>query len=325
MKELIFKPFIPQTIMLVLCLIMLIVVLINRKSVINRILIIVILYIISQRPMLLTKSKDSTVFDSSMFDITFVIDRTISMNAIDVNNDTRLNAAKKDCYKIIKSFKDAYFNILVFDKNPEILYPLTKELDIIDALINDMDVVNPNYINNQVSLNVPYEELKNYLETPKRNDEAKKIVFFISDGEINSSDTIDLDFSQYRSIAHLIDNGAVLGYGTENGAKMLIKQQILQRNSNIVYVDKNGYLLDGTQTAISKYNGNNLKKLADNMKIQYLHVDNQSVIDNLINNLVDEYKPSDNEKELEKDLYYYFSYVLLFLLYVELFNYKRSA
>ena len=88
--------------------IMIVVVILNRKNIINRLLIIILLFIITQRPAL---TKDLS-YDTKMFDILFVIDRSTSMNAVDINNDTRLNAVKKSINAIKDKFNEAYFTII---------------------------------------------------------------------------------------------------------------------------------------------------------------------------------------------------------------------
>ena len=321
MSNISFKPCISLGIAIVIGIIMIIIIILNKKNIINRILIIVVLFVFMQRPIIKNVVYDT---NSSMYDIMFVIDRTTSMNAVDINNDTRLNAAKKSIFTIIDSFKNAYFTILTYDMYPEILYPLTREMDIIEGLINGMDVVNPNYVTTIVSLNAPYKELKKYLETEKRDKNVKRLVFFISDGEINSSDAKALDFSNYKSLANLIDDGAVLGYGTELGGKMLIKQKINDTNNN-KYVDENGYLLDGDNVAISKYNEKNLKSLANNIGLEYVHVDNATKIKYVIERMVIERMGDRSETEKYTDLYYYLAFILLILFMIELYHSRRVA
>ena len=266
--------------------------------------------------------EDDTTINGENYDVTFVVDRTISMNAIDMNGDTRLNAAKKDCNRIIDYFKDAYFTILIYDEFPDSVYPLTKETDIIKNIFADMDVVSPNYITNSPSLNVPKDELKNLLTSTKRHENLKQIVFFISDGEIKSDDSKDLDFSQYKEIADLIDGGAVLGYGTEKGEKIAIKQKLwLITAQESDYIDKNGYLKGSDGLAIAKYNENNLQNLASNIGLDYVHVTDSSLLKSELEKIVKDINAK--EKIQYKDLDYYFSWLLLLLIFYELL-YNRS-
>ena len=324
MNNLIFKPCVSLEIMIVLSLVMLFIVMLSKKNIINRILIIILVFIISQRPMLEFPIDDDITIDGENYDVTFVVDRTISMNAIDMNGDTRLNAAKKDCNRIIDYFKDAYFTILIYDKYPDSVYPLTKETDIIKNIFADMDVASPNYITNSPSLNVPKDELKNLLTSTKRHENVKQIVFFISDGEIKSNDSKDLDFSQYKEIADLIDGGAVLGYGTEEGEKIIIKQKLwLTTAQESDYIDKNGYLKGSNGLAIAKYDENNLKNLASNIGLDYVHVTDSSLLESELDKIAKNGSANKNNQVVTKDLIYYFSWILLLLLFYELF-YNRS-
>ena len=320
--NLVLKPSIPIIIMIGISFLMILIIILMKKNIINRILIVLLIIIISQRPMLETEKDIQKSVDTDNLDILFLVDRTISMNAIDVNGGTRLDAAKKDCYKIIDYFKNAYYTVWVYDKYPESKYPLTNETDIIKSIFLDMDVVNPNYVSNSPSLNVPFEELENFLNSKKRNSGVERIVFFISDGEIKSDNSNDHNFERYKSVASLIDNGAVLGYGTEKGERVKIKQELWTSNKTSDYLDKDGYLLGNNGLAIVGYNENNLKKLSTNIGLDYIHVTNSSVLEKKIEQIGKKYEKDVPIPIINIDLTNYFIGALLVLFFIELFYYR---
>ncbi len=306
--KLIFMPFVDKEFMINFSVIMLIIVLINRKHIINRILMIILLFIISQRPIILQENEQESQYDSKLLDIIFVVDRTVSMNAIDVDNNTRLEAIKKDCNKIIETFPDSYYLLMLFDTFPNIEYPLVNEIGILKEMINNIDIVRPNNVNGVATLKAPYEELKNVLKTPKRDRNVKRIVFFMSDGEVNSSNKEDKDFSGYKDISSMIDNGMVIGYGTASGAKIKVKDTFLN-NGN----------------AISKIDENNLKTFASNLKIDYIHRINSNDIEKKLEDIkkIIENDNTDDKINIKGELYSYFTGALLVLLLLELLYYRR--
>ena len=306
--NLIFMPFVDKDAMIIFSVIMLIIVLINRKHIINRILMIILLFIISQRPIILQENEQESQYDSKLLDIIFVVDRTVSMNAIDVDNNTRLEAIKNDCNKIIETFPDSYYLLMLFDTFPNIEYPLVNEIDILKEMINNIDIVRPNNVNGVATLKAPYEELKNVLKTPKRDENVKRIVFFMSDGEVNSSKTEDKDFSCYKDLSSMIDSGIVIGYGTASGAKIKVKDTFLN-NGN----------------AISKIDENNLKNVASNLKIDYIHRINSNDIEKKLEDIkkIIENDNTDDKINIKGELYSYFTGALLVLLLLELLYYRR--
>ena len=306
--NLIFMPFVDKEFMINFSVIMLIIVLINRKHIINRILMIILLFIISQRPIILQENEQESQYDSKLLDIIFVVDRTVSMNAIDVDNNTRLEAIKKDCNKIIETFPDSYYLLMLFDTFPNIEYPLVNEIGILKEMINNIDIVRPNNVNGVATLKAPYEELKNVLKTPKRDRNVKRIVFFMSDGEVNSSNKEDKDFSGYKDISSMIDNGMVIGYGTSSGTKIKVKDTFLN-NGN----------------AISKIDENNLKTVANNLKIDYIHRINSNDIEKKLEDIkkIIENDNTDDKINIKGELYSYFTGALLVLLLLELLYYRR--
>lgn len=306
--NLVFMPFVDKEAMITFSVIMLLIVLVNRKHIINRILMIILLFIISQRPIIIQENEQVSQYDSKLLDIIFIVDRTVSMNAIDVDNNTRLEAIKKDCNKIIETFPDSYYLLMLFDTFPNIEYPLVNEIGILKEMINNIDIVRPNNVSGVATLKAPYEELKNVLKTPKRDRNVKRIVFFMSDGEVNSSNKEDKDFSDYKDISSMIDNGMVIGYGTASGAKIKVKDTFLN-NGN----------------AVSKIDENNLKTVASNLKIDYIHRINSNDIEKKLEDIkkIIENDNTDDKINIKGELYSYFTGALLVLLLLELLYYRR--
>ena len=316
-NTIVFKPIISLGIVLPYIIILMVIVILNRKHIINRALILLLVLIISQRPML--KDKDEITYNLN-FDILFVIDNTVSMNAEDANGRLRLDAVKRDCKQIIKEFAGSNFAIITYANIAQVKYPYTTELATIEDIIDRMKVIDPNYATGS-SLDLPYDYMQILLESSSKKEKHKRIVFFIGDGELTKNDNSS-DLTKYQKIKDLINGGAVLGYGTAEGAKVKIYDSIVLNK----VVDSNGYLLDGKtmQPAISKMNENNLKKIANNLGVNYYHMVDSSKLKTQIEAIKQEVEEEENddEEKLDKDIYYYFSGALLILLLIELFHYR---
>ena len=321
MKDLIFKPIISLPIMITFTIVMLVIVIINRKHFINRMIILVLLLIISQRPMLKNKAGLTYKLD---IDVLFVIDNTASMNAIDVNNDTRLKAVINDCKHVIDKLEGASYAVVTFGNFSQVRMPFTNDAGDIQEIISGIKITDPTYAVGS-SLDLPYEDIKTLLTSSKDKEEHHTVLLFISDGELTTEEKNAMNLGKYKDLVDLIDSGAVLGYGDANGGKIRITESLAKKS----LVDSEGYLLDKTkspyQAAISKIDENNLKDLASNLSVDYIHMDKTSKINSLLDEIIKSAtKDKDDTEYSNKDLYYYFSMTLLIFLFIELLYYRRN-
>ena len=94
-------------------------------------------------------------------------------------------------------------------------------------------------------MNVVYDEMKTMLLSSDNKEGRMTIVLFITDGEI----TDDSELQSYKELSQYVDGGAVLGYGTDKGGKML---------------DRYGSYIRDPQTyddAVSKIDEKNLRQI----------------------------------------------------------------
>ena len=324
-SKLIFKPIIPLSTMIPFTIILLIVVLINRKHIINRILILLLLLIVSQRPMLKDQDDVSYVLN---FDVMFVIDTTVSMNATDMSNGTRLDAVKRTANYIIEELPGSKFSIITFDNDAFVKYPFTSDIAVIEDVLKSLKTVDPNYALGS-SLSSPSEYMKMLVESAiqadKNHDEKRqRIVFFMSDGELNNEERVKTNLAEYNGLSDMIDNGAIIGIGTPEGGKMQVISSVNMNN----LVDSKGYLLDNSVNppvvAISKMDENNLKAVATKLELDYFKLDSNKISEKIeeIKNMKDE--DEDEDEKNDKDIYYYFTFAALILTLYELFYYRRN-
>ena len=155
--------------------------------------------------------------------------------------------------------------------------------------------------------------LEQELKSSTKREGRERVVFIMSDGENNNNErTEDL-----TSLSKYIDNGAVLGYGTTSGGTMKVKYV----NYDVTYET----VTDMGSPAVSRLDESNLRKIASDMNIDYIYMDDTSNIDNKLDKIDDiELTSEVNKNSNYADIYYYFAFVLSVLFIVEAFIDKRS-
>ena len=307
-------PIIPIWIMLIICILLFFLIKKDKKN-INFFIIIILLFLINLRIMI--PSKNGEVLSNNL-DVLFVIDNTISMLAEDYNgNSTRLDAVKEDCKHIIQELNGANFSIITFNNNAKIVTPFTKDNNLTIQAINTIFPIEELYAKGS-SLNAPIESVTNMLEAFNDKDDNSKIIFFISDGEITSEDKLE----SYSKVKKLVNNGAVLGYGTETGGYMRYKDR---------YSGEYEYIMDKTNypynKAISKIHEKNLKKIANDIGINYIHMDNQKNINQKLTEIKNNSNYNLESRDISSfdDTYFILLIPLIIMLIIELNKYRRNA
>jgi hypothetical protein len=312
------SPIIPIIIMIPLCIILITLVIIKNKkvdSLICRIIIIVLLFIINLRIMI--PSSTNVAIIATNLDVLFVIDNTISMIAEDyANNAPRLSAVKEDCKYIVNKLVGARFSVISFNNTSQIITPYTKDSNLTSEAINSIQIMDDFYAKGS-SLNIPLNDMISSVKSSSSKPDRYCIIFFISDGEITNEDKLK-SFTELNKYVH---NGAILGYGTTKGGYMKITDKYTNETSYLE--DKSNYPYT---KALSKLDETNLKKIAQDIKIDYIHMNDQSIIDNKLKEIT---KKINNENADNKiiysytDIYYIFAIPLCLLLIYELICYKR--
>lgn len=304
-------PIIPIWIMLIICISLIIYIIIKKRDLLQ-ILIIILLFIINLRIMI--PSNNSKTIKNNL-DILFVIDNTISMNALDYNgSNTRLSGVKEACNYIIDELNGSRFSVITFDNTSRIVTPYTYDANITREAISIMTPINELYAKGS-SIDVSLDSIMYSLKNSKKKNDNNRIIFFISDGENTSNNSI----KSFKSISKYISDGAVLGYGTKKGGYMKDESEYAT----------NEYIMDYTSTnfgkAISKIDEKNLKEIANDMIVDYIHVTNSNDINSKIKQIKNKTKSTleSNDKSSYDDIYYIFVIPLLILLFIEFDRFRR--
>lgn len=312
----IINPIIPIWLMAVICVILLV---LKRKGTIpyiRQIFIVVLIFIINLRVMVPDESVGSKAIELDAY-VLFVVDDTISMLAQDYNGNTeRLTAVKEDVSYIIDELYGARFSVIAFNNEAKLMSPFTNDDDFAKSVINSIYPLDELYAKGS-SMNVSKELLINTAKGAYEKGDGSVIVFFISDGEINNEDKL----SSFEEASSYIDNGAVLGYGTDEGGKMYIKSYY----SDEITAVKDSYA--SSKDAISKIDEENLKNIARDMGLSYLNMNDKGNIDSIIKSIKNTSNVSQRDASSAgyKETYYIFVIPLLLLLIYEFINYKRRA
>ena len=303
-------PIIPIGIMAIISLISILMIKRKKKSLNYRqVLIIILLFVTNLR---IAFPIDNATIRSNNLDVLFVIDNTISMLAEDYkDNQTRLSAVKQDCNYIIDNLNGARFSIITFNNSSQIITPFTYDTFNIKSSLDIIKPIDKVYAKGS-SLNKPYDDILNSLKRVQKDSDRVKIIFYMSDGEI----TDDSKIASFTEIRKYINNGAILGYGTSKGGYM--------KNENYYVVD-NEYIIDPTsnnyEKALSKIDESNLQAIAKDLKIDYIHMEKQSNIDNKLKELKKAIaiQDTDTNQTTYKETYYI---PLSILLMLEFSKYK---
>ena len=248
---------------------------------------------------------DQAGIETRNLDVLFVLDTTISMWAEDYNGTAeRMEGAKADCAYIMEKLAGANFGLIRFDNRGQILAPFTQDTRNVSDAFDTISAPDRQYARGS-DLSAPYSVMEDLLESSSDKENRKTIVFFLSDGEL----TNDAELISYTGLAHYIDDGAVLGYGTRQGGRM-------REGSYSEYVadPKTGDI------ALSRIDENNLKRLAADMDIDYVYMEQPSAIDDKLNYIRLVARTTVGEAKIDTfdDTYYHYVFPLLLLLVVEL-------
>lgn len=280
----------------------------STLALLRRLAILALSGIIALRPM---TEEHGTDMQLSNLDILFVLDTTLSMWADDGYEDTRIDSAKNDIEGIMEELPGANFALITFRNESTVVSPFTQDADTILRYLKSITVPDRYYVAGS-RMDVPYYDIESMLISSDRKENRQTILFFMSDGEDTSTDQTPYS---YEEMATLIDGGAVLGYGTDQGGTM---------------IDKYGYEIHSSYTFAvgrSYLDDDNLSDIADDLGLEYIHMKRESAINPVIDDIADlsgTVTENNSDYTYLKDTYYRYVPYLAALLVLELMAGIRS-
>lgn len=334
----IINPIIPIWLMTIICVILIILILYSKQvknrnfkekklikyyilNICTKISIVILLFIMNLRFMI--PNGESTVINSDL-NILFVVDKSVSMRALDYNGkNERFEAVINDCCYIVDELSSCKFSIITFGNTAQRLIPFTNDTDMVQAELKAISIENDFYAQGS-SMNLVKDILEKTLkeEYQRKKEESKIIVFFITDGEITKEGEVLESFS---NMGKYISNGAIMGYGTTAGGKMINSLYTDQPNNKFYYIyyyDENYEMV----TAVSKLDEKNLKQIGNDLGIDYIQMSKQNNIDYKISEIKQQiYNSQTSEEKISSysDIYYYFAIPLVILLIIDFIIKKR--
>ncbi len=313
------KPMIPLVIVipLMLALLLVYVIMVMRKKekliytilrIANVVVILAMAFLVNLR--IMDKKYDSQI-EMKNLDVLFVVDTTISMWAEDYDgSNPRMEGVMKDAEYIIDELTGSNFGLIRFDNRGQILAPFTQDHGTVRDALSTIKMPDRYYATGS-SLNNSYDDMKSLLESSNQKDGRMTVLFYISDGEITDGSKL----MSFKELEPLIDAGAVLGYGTTKGGKM-----------KDTY---GGYMYDNetNDKAVSKIDENNLKQIANDMDIDYIHMKSTANVKYLVESI-----KNGSSLTIEKadtvsyeDTYYIYAIILGAVLFINLIVFIRRG
>lgn len=281
-----------------------------------KIIAIILIFVINLRPMVYVGDEEVVLND---LDVLIVIDTTISMNGQDMElgKKTRLDKVKEDATEIINSLAGSRFALITFDNSSRVMIPFTSDarsvLDAIDALkVKDYYMANPSN---------PSFAIKSMEELLQRNgDNRQRAVFYFSDGEPTDGKSVE----SFAGLKKFVNNGAVLGYGTKQGAKLYYSTNYNVNEVRVVKDPTNNY-----EDAVSYIYEDVLNNIAGQLGVDYYNMSNDK---NKLNNKISEIVSvkengieATGTKKVYGDIYYAFAIALAVVLFIEFWRFLRGT
>lgn len=219
--------------------------------------------------------EGSEVKTKSNLQVVICIDDTISMVANDQDGRTRMEAAKEDCKFIVDSLQGAKFSVLDFHNETTVLCPFTNNSDHVKSVIDSISPLSTYYAKGS-SLNTPKDAIVKTLKMASQAEGNELAIFFISDGEITDDSVLE----SYMDAGKYVHGGAVLGYGTAQGGTMSVQHSWEEEPTEIM--DYSDY---PSKPAVSKIDEENLRSIARDMGVVYIHMNNERELNAVLSDL----------------------------------------
>ncbi len=223
----------------------------------RRVGIVLALVVILTQPGFGTRAVPTQTAD---IEVLVVVDRTRSMAALDHQDGPRLYGVQQDLTDLADQLPGARFALLTFGTDVTLELPFTSDTASFRTGVETMHLEGP-FDGSGSLVDRPLQAMRDILErAEEEHPERRRVVVFVSDGE----NTAEEEQSSFAELEELVDGGVVLGYGTEDGARMP-EAEDLSTDGGYVYDQESG------EDAISRIDEDNLRAIADELGVDYEH------------------------------------------------------
>ena len=175
-----------------------------------------LLIVIASRPTIPTDGQGPKA--AGGLEVYFVVDTTSSMAAEDWGDARpRLDGVRQDIAAIVDDLQGAQFSLVTFDAVAVQRVPLTTDAAAMDSAASVLRQEITTYSRGS-SIDAAVPELAELLaDAEELNPDQRRVLFYLGDGE----QTADIAPGSFEELAPYLEGGAVLGYGTPDGGRML--------------------------------------------------------------------------------------------------------
>lgn len=196
---------------------------------------------------------------ASAVDVWFVVDTTSSAVARDhPGGRPRIDGYREDIPQIAEALPGARFALVTFDSSARTAMPLTTDVQALATAVETMRQEVTLYSAGS-SITVAQDHLQQALTRTRESQPGRaQLVFYLGDGEQTNGEA-----PTPFALDGLVDGGAVLGYGTAEGGPMAGRSSLGREDTDITTSDG--------QTAISQASEADLRAIADQLGVPYVH------------------------------------------------------
>jgi Ca-activated chloride channel family protein len=192
--------------------------------------------------------------------VLFVVDTTGSMAAEDyADGEPRLVGVRQDVMALADEFRGAHFSLITWNSKTRVIVPWTTDRGALDSAAA--------LLRQEWTLYAAGSRLDEPQATMRRSlpratsDGGYDVVFFLSDGEHTERPAAQ----SFEVLADDVTGGAVLGYGTTDGARMRV---YIGRDEE---PDQFIHDYETATDAISRIDEENLNTIASDLGVPYIH------------------------------------------------------
>lgn len=196
----------------------------------------------------------------SELEILLVVDRTVSMSALDhAGVRSRFEGVRDDLSDIVGALPNAHFALLTFGRTADLRLPFTSDPEAVREAVGEV-AREPLLAGTGSTMDRPLGLMTTVLErAEQQHPDRRRIVVFASDGENTARGVKQKSFA---GLDPVVDGGAVFGYGTATGGLMPTGGK-----PPWTFVRD----LRTGQDAVSKADEKNLRGIADQLGVEYAH------------------------------------------------------
>ncbi len=277
----------------------------------RRVGIVVAMVLVLLQPGFGTRAAPTQLSD---IEVLVVVDRTRSMAALDYQDGPRIYGVQQDLKDLAEALPGARFALLTYGSEVTLELPFSSDPTSFGTAIETLRLEGP-FDGSGSLADRPLEAMRDILErADEQHPDRRRAVVYVGDGE----NTADGEQASFEELEGLVDAGVVLGYGTEEGAKMP-EADDLSTGDGYIYDQESG------EDAISRIDEDNLQTIADELGVDYAHRTEPGGMDAIADDFEAAYAlDAGADAPAKHDLTWLFGLILLGLVLLELRSWWRA-